>query len=386
MVRINEAELRATQAKVKKINDRAIKRGFTGSFTLTSELVKVTTTDEFGFERTDVWHDVTLTGEAPSYNGWTFMATLDWDAAAGLIVRTAPGVELVDRTNLKEEWCDHCKTNRYRKATYVVRNDETGEQLQVGSTCMKDFLGWTAGIVFLSVDEVTQELGFGSFSHVSDYVDTRYALAVAWALITVNGFQPSSSFGRTTKGDVLDVCWPPRGLSPQRRAELATIRELAAEAMARADECRQWILSDQFAGKNDYVLNLKAVVGGEYVSMRNIGLLASAPQAWARWQNDTLIREAEKEQVSEWIGKVGDKVTFTGTIRAINFLDGGQYGTVTLYTLRDVDGNIVKWFASRAALGEKTGEQVTLTAKVKDLATYKDIKQTVVTRAKLVTA
>lgn len=381
MFRINGAEFEATAAKVKKINERARKRGFTGRITLDAQQVVVESTDEFGFQRTEIWFDVELGGEAPSYNGWTFQATLAWDEAAGLVVRSAPGADPINRAQLQENHCDHCDTARFRKETYVVRNIETSEQLQVGSTCIKDFLGWTGSIVFFNEDALGQEL-FDGFGAGPDRVGTQYAMAVAWALIKLDGYKPASSYGATTKGDVLDVLFPPKFPDLARRIELARIQDLAAEAMDRAAECIAWVLSDDFAGASDYVQNLKNVVGADSVSFGNIGILASAPQAWARWQEKTLIREAEAKQVSNWLGPVGERLTFTATVKAISYIPS-TFGTTVLYSMLDAAGNVIKWFASREALGDEIGETFTLKATVKAQDTFKDVKQTLVTRAKV---
>jgi hypothetical protein len=380
MIRINSVELQATRAKLTKINDRAAKRGFTGRIDLAVERVEVTTTDDFGFQRTDILFDVALSGEAPKYNGWTFLATLDWDQHAGLITRTVPGVnEDIDHGALKEGWCDHCQTNRQRNSTYLVRHDD-GRRLQVGSTCIKDFLGWNAHITVLYADDITEELGFGGYSGQPDAVDTKYAMAVAWALIKLDGYKPASSFGSTTKGDVIDVLWPPRTVTQQRREELARIRELADEAMVRAQECITWVLTDM-TGTGEYAKNLKAIVGADYVTIRNIGVLASAPQTWAKALHRTLIQNSAT--VSQWIGAKGDKVTFTAVVNDIRFVQSG-FGGITLYTMQTPEGNVVKWFSSAGTLGDKPGETFTLKATVKDLEEFRDVKQTLITRAKIV--
>ncbi len=380
MFRITEAEYQATKTKVQAINLRAQKRGFTGIVTLEAHRVEVESVDEFGFERTDIWWDVELSGDVPCYNGWEFLATLDWDPHAGLVVRSAPGSPNVDRDSLKENHCDHCNTNRQRNETYLVRNRETNQQLQVGSTCIKDFLGWSTNIVFLDVDSIGEDLGLGTGSGLPDSVNTLYALAVAWALIKLDGYKTADSNG-STKGDVFDVIWHPRSMAPERRQELARIRELAEEAKTRAAECLAWVLSDDFTGSGDYALNLKAVAGADYVTSRNIGILASAPQAWAKWQQRTLIREAEAQQVSNWIGEVGQRLVLTATIKGIQFIPG-DFGTTVLYSMRDAAGNIIKWFASREAFGDEVGREVVFKATVKEHDCFRDVKQTLITRAK----
>ena len=158
-MKITPAELALTVAKLDKINARAAKRGWTGRVTLEATPTTITRTvggitidgvNLGGLTIEEEAFEVELGGDAPSYNGWSFLATLDWDEHAGLVTRCAPGVEVVvDRDALVAGWCDHCRTTRTRKATYLVRNEETGVQLQVGSSCIKDFLGWTGSVCFI---------------------------------------------------------------------------------------------------------------------------------------------------------------------------------------------------------------------------------------------
>ena len=380
MVRITAAELAATKAKLAKINDRAAKRGFTGRLELSVTKVEETTTDELtGLPRTNISFEVGITGEAPKYDGWTFLATLDWDPHAGLIVRSIPGAPEVNQDGLKPGWCDHCRTNRHRKETYLVRHDD-GRELQVGSSCIKDFLGHQAQVSLFYSDDVASELGFGGFGfNEPDAVDTRHALAVAYALIKLDGYLPASNFGQTTKGDVLNFLWPPRSQRQERHESLARIRSLADEAIEQADACIAWVLSE-FNGTGNYANNLRAIVGADYVTANNIGILASAPQAWAKAQQRTLIEESRG--VSNWLGEEGKKITFTATINGISYVSTA-YGSSTLYTLRTKDGDVVKWFSTAGALGDITGKDVTLTATVKKHETFRDIKQTLVTRAKV---
>lgn len=155
---LTDAELAATQDKMAKLNARAARRGWTGRITVTSERVEITETGESGLPVTKIRNEVTIDGEAPCYGGWTFLASLDFDPEAGLIVSTAPGVKSVDREGLTEGGCDHCGLDiTTRRYCYLVKHED-GRQLQVGSTCIKDFLGWSANPVFVSERQVSDEL------------------------------------------------------------------------------------------------------------------------------------------------------------------------------------------------------------------------------------
>jgi hypothetical protein len=352
-----------------------------------------------------VEHDVTITGEAPCYEGWTFIAALDWDPNAGLIVRTAPGVETVEREGLVEGWCDHCKKARKRRKTMLVLNTETGQQIQIGSTCIKDFLGWSGMPVFKYEDEIREEIeeswgGFGGSAYV-DYA-TETALATAWAAIKVFGFVSAKSWdGQSTRDAVRSVLSGRSKADKELRARLA---EVIDGCYDRAREVRAYILSDDFAGASEYVRNLKAIAGAEYVSPRNLGMLVSAPQAHARHLEQTLVRarKAEVGADSEWVGKVvtgknakgknlpKERRVITGTLVGIKYMGLTQvsyYNAVerVLYTVLTDEGNIVKLWnsypeGSTGIFGEDEGVRVTFKASIEAHDEYKGRKETTVKR------
>jgi hypothetical protein len=390
--RIDSYQLATTLAKIEKINDRAAKRGLSGRLDLDVTEVEVKTKDDLGFEVVEILYDVFFTGEAPKHNGWTFLATLDWDENAGLIVRTAPGVHSVDREALREGVCDHCKKSRTRRETFLVKHEETGEEKQIGRSCIKDFLGWDTTVAWPTTpaddDEEKEFYGMGGGDRD---VSTETVLAYAWACVKAFGFVRSQDYHATpTVRLVRNALCPSRAKRDREFAD--KMAPLAGEAKGKAAEIRAFILSDDFSGTSEYVTNLKAIAGAKMVSSRNFGILVSAPQAWARFNEQTLIRKQREGKPSEWIGTAPDKaagvkgsrITFTGIVEAIRYIDG-LYGSTTLYQVRAEDsGVVVKWFASNNALGEDTGVRVTLRGTVKEHDEYKGNKATVLTRCTLV--
>lgn len=84
--------------------------------------------------------------------GWTFLATLDHELGEdSTIVRVVPGQELPVSYRHAGNLCEHCKRRTFRKATYVVRHED-GRTCQVGSTCLRDFLGIDASKAISAVD------------------------------------------------------------------------------------------------------------------------------------------------------------------------------------------------------------------------------------------
>lgn len=377
-------ELAATLEKVEKINARAAKRGWTGRLTVEHETAEVTEENEAGIEVTRKVFLVQITGTPPKYEGWTFLAVLDWHSAGGeLITRMAPGVDFegtIDRTNLRPGACDHCGMVRDRKDIYLVRNDE-GRTLQVGSTCIKDFLGWSAMPCFISQDDSDAVFeGTGASGRWVDFA-VEDVLAIAWALIKRDGFRPAS-FDNSTKWDVLSVL-DPRGERQKKFAQ--DIRAEVAAARPQAEQIRAYVLSDDFKGDSEYVVNLRVACRANYITARAFGLVVSAPQAWARAIERDLTRKAEKAALcNEHVGAVGDKLELTVTVKAIRPVDNG-FGTSYLYMMTDAAGHAIRWFSSSKALGDEvTGELVTIKGTVKKLDEYNGAKQTVLTRCKVV--
>jgi len=381
---IDAFQLAATIEKVDKINARAAKKGLAGTLGLSFEEVEVSQVNEIT-KITETWteYKIILDGIAPAYNGWEFIAKLDWDANAGLIVRNMPGKEGVDRDSVREGWCDHCKTTRRRTVTYVVKNQESGQTLQVGSSCLKDFTGHLTTIAWptLPGDEDEEREFFGGRGE-REYAPLT-VLAVAWACIKLEGYKPASYGGNTTRGDVMTALNPSRSKLDREWAE--KIRPLADEAMGKAEEILAFLLSDDFAGDSDYVLNLKAIAAGKMVSARNIGILASAPQALARFQERSLIREREDSiyKGSEYVGEEKERLQLTVEVKAVRYIES-DYGSKTLYTMLTEDGNVVKWFASKDVLGENVGARFIIRGTVKSHDEWKGMKTTKLTRCSVI--
>lgn len=85
---------------------------------------------------------------------------------------------------------------------------------------------------------------------------------------------------------------------------------------------------------------------------------------------------------SQWKGNIKDRISLTVTCTNKVFLDS-NWGTITLYTFKDIDNNIFTWFSSSCKTNINTNDMLSLTGTIKDHTTYKGIKQTVLTRCKI---
>ena len=89
---------------------------------------------------------------------------------------------------------------------------------------------------------------------------------------------------------------------------------------------------------------------------------------------ESLIYEPD---ISEYQGKVGDRLDLILTVESAISLDG-YFGPNTMHIMRDYDGNCYVW--TTAAKSWEKGTEHHISGTVKDHKTYKGIKQTVLTR------
>ncbi|MGO2933161.1 hypothetical protein [Microbacterium sp.] len=397
---LTQEEFAATQDRAAAINRRAVKRGFTGRIEVTGVTREITETDEAGLPRTRVVVDVAISGEAPRYNGWQFLAavdTIETEDGHDFVIRSAPGVEEtgVDRSTLGPGRCEHCNTVRAnRRYTYLVRHAETGETRQVGSTCIKDFTGWTGKPVFISDDELRRDLAdfLGGFTSSGPEYSPETVVAVAWAISREFGWVPAAAAypGKTATRDLVSSY-----LYGKSRADRELRKEVAPEIATASDMAKTIIpaLLEGLDGSGDYVTNLKTCLRAAHVEHRHLGIVVSAVAAYERMTGETARRKAEAEErarqraESQYAGTVGEKIAVTGTVTRLVPIKGsyGYNPTTSMLVIVEGGTTVAKMFTAAAWAWEvEQGDEITVSATVKAHEDYQGIKQTALTRPKLI--
>lgn len=343
-----------------------------------------------GFRETARFIEVAVSGVA--IINWKFIATIETSPNGNIIKQYATDVEVPDFYKTCKLVCDHCNTKRARKSTYLIQNAETGEFKQVGKSCLADYThGLDAeGIAsyIAMFDEFIRGEAVDASSNTA-YYETVDVLKVAEELVSKLGYRSADSHDESTK--VLTRLFLHRELSggtiSKRIDELADDINFDCnrkEVVDQVDNIISWLLNDADTSEI-YMHNLNTLASNKYVKWSDIGILASATIAYRKAMrfkknDEEFAKNHEDDFKSEYVGNVGERITVNLKSVTCVYSNDTIYGMSFLYKMVDVNDNILMWSTSKS-LDEEEYKSVTGT--VKSQSSYRDIKQTYLTRCKL---
>ena len=388
---------------IDKANRRLARQGIDERFEVEFESYFREQNDESGAPRAIEYVNMTLNTPAISYKGYEFLAVVDRaddgvnltnkDAAARLMTRTRPGVEL-NGWRPESQACEHCGQTRHRSKTYLVQGPN-GERNQIGSTCVESYLGIKpAGLWSLDyniVEKLDEDEEFlRSYSSERYVRPVDYTLAMALAVSDDGKNFVSKGFAYDTGMDSTDSLVY-EALEGNKKDTAEWRAEMVAKAQEYMENGRvQEILENiqKMEGDSDYVTNLKIVAEGDWVSHKYSGILVSALAAERK-------KEREAKTKIEWtpgfIAPVKESVKGMKMTVVSNVVseenDPYSYDGRTVFksrvTLQDENGHQAIWWASRKIHVEEGVEVELKGGSVKAHSKYNDVDQTVLTRVKV---
>jgi hypothetical protein len=400
--RIPEANIDRLEEKLAKLNKRAAKVGASPILMerTGSELVESFTGDELSANRRKVvtrYILVSLKGETPKLNGWSFTATLQLlagdDGKSATILRVVPGQELPERFRTAPQLCEHCNTVRARRDTYVVRN-EAGDYKQVGSSCLGDFLGhgdphqlatwaeWLANFGHDCSEAEDEEWGGGGPRGREEFELADF-LSVAAQVIRISGWisrkRAEASFGLESTYDTvsaLTFSW--LRLSAETKRELQEhYGEVTDEDRATAEASTEWVREIGTHERiSDYEHNLLALLSIGSVPRRAAGIAASMVGSYLR-AAELLVQAAQKS--NEFIGREGDRLELGLTCKLIRGYQTA-FGSAERVVFEDAQGNCFVWFTREAPSFCEIDKPFKASARIKKHESYNGRNQNVITR------
>lgn len=342
------------------------------------------------------YQEVTVKYEIPKIAGWDLICVFDYEdyvdkddqIQRAVFTNAVPGKEVPEKYQDKNEiHCEHCGHKRFRKKSFLVQH-ESGEYKEVGSTCLKDFLGhdpqnflWYAGMED-RIGGMEDEFGLGSFGSGDPMsYDLLGILTLTNAMI--------KEYGWTSRGEAYD---DPNGMKVATADDvlhyLTKKNKTAAEIIEPEEEDKEiaekTLAHFQTLEKqdNDYIMNCLRVIRMNRVSHKRIGIACSMIQVYRRHVEKEL--ERANELPSEWFGNIGSKLEDCEVVCVFKtFVEGYMGGSNALYKFVDNDGNIYKTFYSGYKWSCEQEDKVRLWGTVKKHDEWNNKKETLLTRCKI---
>lgn len=400
---IYEGNFERLTKKLQRIENKCKKYGCAFHFEQVGEAFHEVTDEATGKTKTLRYIEVEVEGTA-QINGWRFVATIDHTEAGNVIRQFDETVQIPEKYRHTDPICEHCQTARRRKDTFLIYNEETHEFKQVGRSCLLDYTGgWSSEDITRYIswfDSIiggydVSSSGFGSYE---TYYPVEDMLASAVACVNKLGYHNSQS-DDATRDIARSVYKIANGSSlyPRQYHEYieGLIREkdidiTAENVVTEAKAARAWILAEEVDEYNSYMNNLKVICSSEYCSYRNLGYLVSLiPTYFKHLETEAARAEREAKRAkaasqSKHVGKIKDRLTFDATAYFVTACDS-YYGWSALYKFVTEDGDVFTWWTgSDVDVDRDRPRKVRVTGTVKDHDEYAGVKQTVLTRCKIV--
>ena len=379
---IHEDNMERLTKKLHTIETKCHKYGCDFQFQVVGEQLRKDK-DDFGHVRYARYIEVEAEGTARIAD-WEFVATVEHNKPMNIIRCFLQDVEVPHEYFTADTYCDHCQTRRYRKDTYIIRNTKTGEFKQVGKSCLLDY---THG---LSASQVAQYIswfdeiinGEAPMPGYKSYSETKAILQYAVEAVRLYGYVKSDAeYGDPTKSVVRDCyhhsfAWKKHyeaGFDPDHEGNEEKTQKILSWAAT---------LSDDYGYKS----SLKAILAKEYCEPRDYGFIVSAVAAYDR-EVEKIQRQKKEvaDSTSEWVGSVGDRINIEASVKLLTSWDT-EFGYTYLYKFTDKYGNVFTWKTGKWLGDEdeiKEDQKISLKGTIKAHNEYKGIKQTELTRCKV---
>ena len=326
-------------------------------------------------------------------SGWQFVGTIEFTENGNIIRLANSAYEgLVPAKYLHtSKICEHCGTIRNRKDTYLIMSDE-GEFKQVGSSCLLEYTRGldanTCASIMSCLDQVREisnkDCDFetfrgNGFSSTGFGVGNTEALkALAIGLVKKQGYTKMQD-GIGTASDLSNLFFHnlPSDIEEQLFGDVTPASEEEVKAI---DEYAK----DYFESNNEYMRNASLAWSRKSIEFRDFGLIASFAHTYLKDMQKR--QEMSTTRVNEHVGNIGDRITFKVAFARVLFVkDNSMYSYYAsaskVWEIVDTEGHTFKWSAS---FSTEIKPNDTITATIKDHTEYKSVKQTVITRGKVI--
>ncbi|ASZ78936.1 hypothetical protein 2050H1_170 [Serratia phage 2050H1] len=276
--------------------------------------------------------------------------------------------------------CEHCNKSLYRKNTYIVAGPE-GEQLAVGSACMKTYvpLGRT-------VEEIVNFYGtvieaFGGLEDSFQGGGMQYANTEAFLSAHVAAYLMKIGDPRAEvfQAMVYRIYNEPRKLERSEVEWLKENRQLISETVEAV--IAYW---KDYSPRNDFEEKLCIMVPSPHLRFRDLNTAKWGVYTYMKAKGIEAVEKAVEgiPDRNEYLVPVGEVLDIQEAVVVANkFLYSGDYSDTYLLMFKTQDGCTITWKTAYREI--EVGEKLRVRGRCKAHVEFNGVKQTEITRASL---
>lgn len=322
-------------------------------------------------------YTIEIEAEPVGVQGYKFVAMIEHGYENGNIVHKADDVELPAIYRTIDGICEHCHTNRRRKVTVVLQNEE-GKFIQIGRSCLKDYIGYDveSELKYMDlVNELLREVGerwsCGGSNYVP-YIDLAKYLTFVDKEINAHGWVSKSSVMHFEECTAYQAEHNMKVWEEKHPDEEIAPSEYVLNAI-------NWIRTTDDVSR-EYMSNLQIMCSNDFIRVKDMTYVASLLSAYTKYLEYQKKKELEAKGKgnSKHVGIVGKREVFELTYVRHNSFET-DFGIMRIYNFMDDNGNTFIWKTGNF-LDLNIGDKIKLKATVKEHGEYNGEKQTVITR------
>lgn len=312
-----------------------------------------------------------------NYNNWEIIAKIEHTKKGNIIIKLE-NIELPEKYITIDGNCDHCNYKHKRKYTTILYNKNEKKYLQIGNTCLKDFLGYDP--VYLDLifnirnkynESIKENDLYNNFSNGKFELNCIEYLS--WVNLVIKKYGWVSRSKAKNRFDIIST------------SDSALIEMLKKEKklyptdddIKESKLALEWVKNIKI-NKNEYLNNIKILASNETFNFKYAGFVASILNTY---KNETK-KINENKIESNWIGNIKEKVELNVMVNEIKLVES-YYGITKLIKMTDDKNNIIIWWTkSNTKLIENINYKIKAIIKKHDL--FNNIKQTIVTRVNII--
>lgn len=328
--------------------------------------------------------DILVEGDAPKIGEYTFIARVELHEGGNLI-DSIPGETVSPIYWHSPNHCDHCNQNRRRKHTFICR-DKSGQEIQVGKSCLRDFTGIDSPEHVLAKFEFLKKLS-NYTERQGDFFfhSIESILSIACTAVRLHGWKSRNSGANLTTATMVSmvICFSLSELNDENKMIVNNLlSQNTLEDQAKAAQILQWVRS--LNPSSDYEHNLHTICQADYCEdAKRIGLIASAVASYMRANSELLFPAKPAAPETSHLGTEGERLRgLTVTFKQEKYLGEGMYGPSFLQKFTGPNGEELAWFTSKH-FEIAPGAKLIIDGTVKKHSEYKGAKQTQLTRCKI---